>query len=196
MIWRLRRQPRWAGGKSVAGPGDRASAVMSARSSSSDFDASVRQDASADKNKVYGTTGNLHRCTRRVARPHDPCCWRSASSVVPDAGRATSTTSRQADDGYAARRHEHDRHRRGDAVLRAASGNDETPSCRRCPGCSTRPGPSSPWSAGAREALALPLVLGSTLLFLIGMAFCYFFVFGMVFKFIAEFAPKSNRSGA
>ena len=34
-------------------------------------------------------------------------------------------------------------------------------------------------------------MLGSTLLFLIGMAFCYFFVFGMVFKFIAEFAPKS-----
>lgn len=39
--------------------------------------------------------------------------------------------------------------------------------------------------------LALPLVLGSSLLFLLGMAFCYFFVFGMVFKFIAEFAPKS-----
>lgn len=39
--------------------------------------------------------------------------------------------------------------------------------------------------------LALPLVLGSTVLFLLGMAFCYFFVFGTVFKFIAEFAPKS-----
>ncbi len=39
--------------------------------------------------------------------------------------------------------------------------------------------------------LAMPLVLGSTLLFIVGMAFCYFFVFGMVFKFIAEFAPKS-----
>lgn len=39
--------------------------------------------------------------------------------------------------------------------------------------------------------LGLPLVVGSTLLFLVGMAFCYFFVFGMVFKFIAEFAPKS-----
>lgn len=39
--------------------------------------------------------------------------------------------------------------------------------------------------------LALPLVLGSTVLFILGMAFCYFFVFGMVFKFIAEFAPKS-----
>jgi sec-independent protein translocase protein TatC len=41
------------------------------------------------------------------------------------------------------------------------------------------------------KRLALPLVVGSTLLFLLGMAFCYFFVFGTVFKFIAEFAPKS-----
>lgn len=39
--------------------------------------------------------------------------------------------------------------------------------------------------------IGLPLVLGSTLLFLLGMAFCYFFVFNTVFKFIAEFAPKS-----
>ncbi|AYH42620.1 twin-arginine translocase subunit TatC [Azoarcus sp. DN11] len=39
--------------------------------------------------------------------------------------------------------------------------------------------------------LGLPLVLGSTILFLLGMAFCYFFVFGTVFKFIAQFAPKS-----
>ncbi|AKU10572.1 Sec-independent protein translocase subunit C [Azoarcus sp. CIB] len=39
--------------------------------------------------------------------------------------------------------------------------------------------------------LGLPLVLGSTILFVLGMAFCYFFVFGTVFTFIAEFAPKS-----
>lgn len=39
--------------------------------------------------------------------------------------------------------------------------------------------------------MAIPLVLGTTMLFLVGMAFCYFFVFGMVFSFIAEFAPKS-----
>ncbi|NMG43524.1 twin-arginine translocase subunit TatC [Aromatoleum toluvorans] len=39
--------------------------------------------------------------------------------------------------------------------------------------------------------LGLPLVLGSTILFLLGVAFCYFFVFGTVFKFIAQFAPKS-----
>lgn len=38
---------------------------------------------------------------------------------------------------------------------------------------------------------ALPLVIGSTLLFLLGMAFCYFFVFGTVFAFIAKFAPSS-----
>lgn len=39
--------------------------------------------------------------------------------------------------------------------------------------------------------LALPLVVGSSLLFLLGMAFCYFFVFGTVFSAIAKFAPKS-----
>jgi len=39
--------------------------------------------------------------------------------------------------------------------------------------------------------IGLPLVLGSTLLFLIGMAFCYFFVFRTVFTFIARFAPES-----
>lgn len=38
---------------------------------------------------------------------------------------------------------------------------------------------------------ALPLVIGSTALFLLGIAFCYFFVFGTVFKFIAQFAPSS-----
>jgi sec-independent protein translocase protein TatC len=41
------------------------------------------------------------------------------------------------------------------------------------------------------KRLALPLVTGGTALFVLGMAFCYFFVFGTVFKFIAEFAPKS-----
>jgi sec-independent protein translocase protein TatC len=41
------------------------------------------------------------------------------------------------------------------------------------------------------KRLALPMVVGSTLLFILGMVFCYFFVFGTVFKFIAEFAPKS-----
>jgi sec-independent protein translocase protein TatC len=41
------------------------------------------------------------------------------------------------------------------------------------------------------KRLVLPLVLASTLLFLIGMAFCYFFVFGVVFKFVYSIAPKS-----
>lgn len=41
------------------------------------------------------------------------------------------------------------------------------------------------------KKFGLPLVVGSTLLFMAGMAFCYFFVFGTVFKFIAEFAPAS-----
>ena len=39
--------------------------------------------------------------------------------------------------------------------------------------------------------LVLPLVISSTLLFLMGVAFCYFFVFGKVFAFIQSFAPKS-----
>ncbi|MEC5386712.1 twin-arginine translocase subunit TatC [Uliginosibacterium sp. H3] len=38
---------------------------------------------------------------------------------------------------------------------------------------------------------ALPMVVGGTLLFLAGMAFCYFFVFNTVFHFISSFAPKS-----
>jgi len=41
------------------------------------------------------------------------------------------------------------------------------------------------------KRLVLPLVFSSTLLFLVGVAFCYFFVFGQVFKFIQSFAPKS-----
>lgn len=41
------------------------------------------------------------------------------------------------------------------------------------------------------KKLALPIIIGSTVLFLAGVAFCYFFVFGTVFKFINEFAPKS-----
>ena len=41
------------------------------------------------------------------------------------------------------------------------------------------------------KKLILPLVVSSTLLFFIGVAFCYFFVFGQVFKFIQGFAPKS-----
>jgi len=41
------------------------------------------------------------------------------------------------------------------------------------------------------KRLVLPLVVSSTLLFFIGVAFCYFFVFGKVFTFIQAFAPKS-----
>jgi sec-independent protein translocase protein TatC len=41
------------------------------------------------------------------------------------------------------------------------------------------------------KKLVLPLVISSTLLFFIGVAFCYFFVFGKVFEFIQSFAPKS-----
>ena len=37
----------------------------------------------------------------------------------------------------------------------------------------------------------MPLVISSTILFFLGVAFCYFFVFGQVFRFIQSFAPKS-----
>jgi sec-independent protein translocase protein TatC len=41
------------------------------------------------------------------------------------------------------------------------------------------------------KKLVMPLVISSTVLFFAGVAFCYFFVFGQVFKFIQGFAPKS-----
>jgi len=41
------------------------------------------------------------------------------------------------------------------------------------------------------KKMVLPLVVSSTLLFFVGVAFCYFFVFGQVFAFIQSFAPKS-----
>jgi len=41
------------------------------------------------------------------------------------------------------------------------------------------------------KRLALPIVVLSTVLFLTGVAFCYYFVFGKVFTFINNFAPKS-----
>jgi sec-independent protein translocase protein TatC len=41
------------------------------------------------------------------------------------------------------------------------------------------------------KRLVLPLVISSTVLFFLGVAFCYFIVFGRVFAFIQHFAPKS-----
>ncbi len=41
------------------------------------------------------------------------------------------------------------------------------------------------------KRLVAPLIISSTLLFVVGVAFCYFLVFGTVFKFISDFAPKS-----
>jgi len=41
------------------------------------------------------------------------------------------------------------------------------------------------------KRLIAPLVISSSALFMAGVAFCYFFVFGRVFKFINEFAPSS-----
>lgn len=41
------------------------------------------------------------------------------------------------------------------------------------------------------KKLALPIVICSTALFFLGVAFCYYFVFGRMFHFILEWAPKS-----
>jgi sec-independent protein translocase protein TatC len=41
------------------------------------------------------------------------------------------------------------------------------------------------------KRLVLPLVISSSLLFIGGVAFCYFFVFGRVFHFISTFSPSS-----
>ncbi len=41
------------------------------------------------------------------------------------------------------------------------------------------------------KKLALPLIVSSTLLFLLGVAFCHFIVFGKVFTYINSFAPSS-----
>lgn len=41
------------------------------------------------------------------------------------------------------------------------------------------------------KKLVLPLVVGSTVLFVLGIAFCYFFVFGIVFAFVNQIAPAS-----
>jgi sec-independent protein translocase protein TatC len=41
------------------------------------------------------------------------------------------------------------------------------------------------------KKLVAPLVVSSSLLFILGVAFCYFFVFNMVFSFVNKFAPKS-----
>lgn len=41
------------------------------------------------------------------------------------------------------------------------------------------------------KKFAIPLVIASTFLFFLGMAFCYFIVFGMVFRFVYSWAPKA-----
>jgi sec-independent protein translocase protein TatC len=41
------------------------------------------------------------------------------------------------------------------------------------------------------KKLVAPLVISSSALFVVGIAFCYFLVFGVVFRFINDFAPAS-----
>ena len=41
------------------------------------------------------------------------------------------------------------------------------------------------------KRLVTPLIVTSSLLFFVGVAFCYFFVFGVVFEFVYKIAPQS-----
>lgn len=41
------------------------------------------------------------------------------------------------------------------------------------------------------KRLAGPIIVSSVIMFMLGIAYCYFVVFGFVFKFIAGFAPES-----
>jgi sec-independent protein translocase protein TatC len=41
------------------------------------------------------------------------------------------------------------------------------------------------------KRIAVPLVTGGTVLFLLGVAYCYFVVFGMIFQAIHSFAPQA-----
>ncbi len=41
------------------------------------------------------------------------------------------------------------------------------------------------------KRLAAPVIASSVAMFALGMAYCYFVVFGLVFRFIASFAPES-----
>ncbi len=49
----------------------------------------------------------------------------------------------------------------------------------------------APGLYGHEKKLVLPLVVASTALFVLGIAFCYFFVFGVVFHFVNSIAPAS-----
>ncbi|HKA41565.1 MAG TPA: twin-arginine translocase subunit TatC [Burkholderiales bacterium] len=41
------------------------------------------------------------------------------------------------------------------------------------------------------KRIALPLVIGSTFLFVLGIAYCYFVVFGLIFQAIHNYAPRA-----
>ena len=44
---------------------------------------------------------------------------------------------------------------------------------------------------GKRRNLAAPIIISSLVMFFLGMAYCYFIVFRMVFQFIAGFLPRT-----
>src|SRR5574341_1473173 len=49
----------------------------------------------------------------------------------------------------------------------------------------------SPGLYAHERRIALPLVIGSTVLFLLGVAYCYFVVFRLIFQAIQNFAPQA-----
>ena len=119
---------------------------------------------------------------------------RGVRRAVPLAGLGLHLRlARRAAHERAARGRQDDRHRRDHAVHGAGEGHGAggVPD-RAARTCSTRRGPSSRractstrrssrcrWSSAARCCSSL------------GVAFCYYFVFGKVFTFIHDFAPKS-----
>jgi len=148
------------------------------------------------KRKPDERSGKLHVAPDRAAPAADAGGRRGAGAVrgaVHLAGVGLqSTTCCGAADERAARRRQDDRHRRDHAVHGAGQGDRARGFPDRVPYVLYQA-----WAFVApglyehEKKLALPLVIGSTVLFLTGVAFCYYFVFGKVFSFIHNFAPKS-----
>jgi sec-independent protein translocase protein TatC len=99
---------------------------------------------------------------------------------------------RRADDRFAAGRLEDDRHRRDFAVPGADEGDAGDCLILALPWVLYQLWAFvAPGLYAHEKRLIAPLVISSSVLFMAGVAFCYFLVFGRVFQFIAEFSPQS-----
>ena len=90
-----------------------------------------------------------------------------------------------------------DRDRGRVADIRSAEGD----AARRVPrGAAVRPVPGvglrRARSLLARKRIALPIVISSTVLFLLGVAYCYFVVFGMIFQRDTELRADRDHAGS